>query len=190
MRRRGDNPHTEPNGHRGWGPTAHHVIARSTPAKALESLSTGERKEVLIAAVPSEITEEMLRNLRVTVPAGEDGKAFRKRLQDVDRLAEDTKLNRAHISGYTFFRFAEGDIKAGKHRYLASDGRTYTFHDVPVTGAQERGGYVYVPYLGAKDVAAPQGKGGAETLFASCERNGIPTPTFLPKGVYSPNNRR
>ncbi|MFJ7130297.1 hypothetical protein [Streptomyces sp. NPDC098101] len=73
---------------------------------------------------------------------------------------------------------------------IASDGRTYTFHGVPVTGAQERGGYVHVPYLGARDVVAPAGRGGAETLFASCERNKIPTSTFLPKGVYSPNARR
>ncbi|MGW4727000.1 hypothetical protein [Streptomyces sp. NPDC004291] len=81
VQRRSDNPHAKPNSHQGWDTTAHHVIAHSTLAKALESLSAEERKEVLIAAVPSEITEEMLRNLRVTVPAGEDGKAFRKRLR-------------------------------------------------------------------------------------------------------------
>ncbi|MFJ4870686.1 DUF4157 domain-containing protein [Streptomyces sp. NPDC088757] len=333
VQRRSDNPHAKPNSHQGWDTTAHHVIAHSTLAKALESLTTDQRKEVLIAAVPSEITEEMLKNLKVTVPAGEDGRAFRKRLrrrlvdpttpddateseillreirasfyewqggnqfvgpntsiraepsdakddidydgrflsplgekdfneltslgeqlkdpakrpirkppeqrekileerkketpkerserereetaeilkkilaitrnaevadfdpakwsevetaQDVDRLAEDTKLNRAHISGYTFFKFAEADLKAGRHRYFAADGRTYTFHGVPVTGAQERGGYVYVPYLGARDVVAP---GDGETLFANCERNKIPTSTYLPKGLYSPKGR-
>ncbi|MGW4726999.1 hypothetical protein [Streptomyces sp. NPDC004291] len=167
-------------------PKQREKLAEERKTEKPEERRNRERKET------AEILKEILSLTRNAAVADFDPKQWSEveTAQDVDRLAEDTKLNRAHISGYTFFKFAEGDIKAGKHRYLASDGRTYTFHDVPVTGAQERGGYVYVPYLGAKDVAAPEGKGGAETLFASCERNGIPTSTFLPKGVYSPNNLR
>lgn len=112
--------------------------------------------------------------------------------EGVDRLAADEGLDRAHITGYTHFRFNASDIAEKKHRYLteAATGGGFEFNGKPLNKVQRRGAFVYIPYLTDEQVPAPEGKPGAnrEMVADYCKRTGIPTSTFLPKALYKGRN--
>ncbi|MGZ0235642.1 eCIS core domain-containing protein [Streptomyces sp. CPS1] len=61
---RSKNPHADSGGeHNDWELTAHHIVPHTALKNALEQLSEEDRTDVLIAAVPSKISKDMLRRL-------------------------------------------------------------------------------------------------------------------------------
>ncbi|MCX5381829.1 DUF4157 domain-containing protein [Streptomyces sp. NBC_00083] len=114
--------------------------------------------------------------------------------QTVDELAADLKVNRAHITGYTFFKIPAAAIRAGRYHDLkpAEIGGGYEYYGKPLAGAQARGEWVYIPYLTDEAPPAKEGKGARprQTLRQFCETQNVPTSTYLPKGMYNPHRGR
>ncbi|WP_406508136.1 DUF4157 domain-containing protein [Streptomyces sp. NBC_00212] len=111
----------------------------------------------------------------------------------VDELAADQQLNRAHITGYSFFKLAAADVRAGKyHDFLpAATGGGYEYYGKALTGAQTRGDFVYIPYLTRETPPPKEGKGAGQRqrLDEYCVAQNVPTSTFLPKGLYNPTRK-
>ncbi|MER6120932.1 DUF4157 domain-containing protein, partial [Streptomyces sp. NPDC001743] len=81
QRMRSDNPHASGGAHNGWELTAHHVVAHSQLTGALDSVDPGKRAVLLREAVPEEITDTMLANLKVEIPPHMNRDDFRKRFR-------------------------------------------------------------------------------------------------------------
>ncbi|SEB83435.1 protein of unknown function [Streptomyces misionensis] len=61
---RSKNPHADSGGeHNDWELTAHHIVPHTALKNALEQLSEEDRTDVLLEAVPSKISKDMLRRL-------------------------------------------------------------------------------------------------------------------------------
>ncbi|WUG28411.1 DUF4157 domain-containing protein [Streptomyces sp. NBC_00464] len=82
QRMRSNNPHGVTGGeHNGWELTAHHVVAHSQLTGALNSMDGGKQATLLRQAVPEVITDTMLANLKVKIPAHLNKDDFRTRLR-------------------------------------------------------------------------------------------------------------
>ncbi|MEU9095036.1 DUF4157 domain-containing protein [Streptomyces sp. NPDC048428] len=81
QRMRSANPHAAGGEHNGWELTAHHVVAHSQLSGALDSMDPGKRAELLRRAVPEVITDTMLENLKVEIPAHLNRDDFRTRFR-------------------------------------------------------------------------------------------------------------
>lgn len=150
VQRREDNPYAKPDEHDGWTTTAHHIVAHSTLLGALGRLDEKGRKEVLVAAVPREITTQMLVNLKVTVPEGENTPEFRRDLRK--KLASKDKPDSNQVYGISY-----ADIVSGKHRDFttAASGGGFEYYGGPVNDAQARGHGGATPTSAPVVVSAP-----------------------------------
>ncbi|MFG2721097.1 DUF4157 domain-containing protein [Streptomyces sp. NPDC048416] len=111
----------------------------------------------------------------------------------VDELAADLKVNRAHITGYTFFKLPAAAIRAGSYHDLrpAASGGGYEYYGKPLSEAKDKGEFVYIPYLTNEVPPPKEGKGAKprQSLREFCQVQQIPTSTYLPKGMYNPTRR-
>ncbi|MGW2818437.1 eCIS core domain-containing protein, partial [Streptomyces sp. NPDC001415] len=111
----------------------------------------------------------------------------------VDELAADQHLDRAHITGYSFFKLLAADVRAGRyHDFLpAATGGGYEYYGRALTGAQTRGEFVYIPYLTRETAPPKEGKGARprQTLAEYCVAQKVPTSTFLPRELYNPTRK-
>ncbi|MFI6862024.1 DUF4157 domain-containing protein [Streptomyces sp. NPDC050421] len=82
QRTRSKNPYNVKDAeHHGWELTAHHVVAHSQLAGALDSVDPGKRETLLRQAVPEVITDTMLEELRAKIPPHMNGDDFRTRFR-------------------------------------------------------------------------------------------------------------
>ncbi|MER7727986.1 DUF4157 domain-containing protein [Streptomyces sp. NPDC096323] len=81
QRMRSDNPHASGGAHNGWELTAHHVVAHSQLSTALESVDAGTRAILLREAVPEQITDAMLENLKVKIPPNSNRDDFKTKFR-------------------------------------------------------------------------------------------------------------
>ncbi|MGW0841672.1 eCIS core domain-containing protein [Streptomyces sp. NPDC002787] len=114
VQRREDNPYAKPAEHDGWATTAHHIVAHSTLLGALGRLDENGRREVLAAAVPREITEQMLDNLKVKVPDGANTPEFRRDLRK--KLADQKVPDSENVYGISY-----GDIRQSFFEWQAGN---------------------------------------------------------------------
>ncbi|MEV7902010.1 eCIS core domain-containing protein [Streptomyces anulatus] len=108
----------------------------------------------------------------------------------VDELAADAKLSRAHITKYTFFKLSASDVRGGKyHDFTPAPGGGFAYYGTPLSDAQARGDFVYIPYTTRETPPPKEGKqaGRRQSLKEFCEVQKVPTSTFLPKGLYNPH---
>ncbi|REK85969.1 DUF4157 domain-containing protein [Streptomyces inhibens] len=82
IQRRGENPYAEARQHEGWELTAHHIVPHTALVGALGKLSKEKRAEVLGHAIPETLTDQMLNNLKVVPPAGQDLETFKRELRE------------------------------------------------------------------------------------------------------------
>ncbi|MFJ8311090.1 MULTISPECIES: DUF4157 domain-containing protein [unclassified Streptomyces] len=164
VQRRGDNPYAKPKDHNGWTTTAHHIVAHATLSNALGRLSEAEKLEVLTDAVPKEITEEMLANLKVLVPDSENTLQYRKTLRK--KLADTTIPNNETERGisfadirHSFFEWQAGNQFVGPNTSIRAE-PTANGDDIDTDGK-------YFSSLNTKDF------GTLTTLGARLKEDGI-----------------
>ncbi|GAA3165008.1 MULTISPECIES: DUF4157 domain-containing protein [Streptomyces] len=104
IQRRGENPHAKSADHQGWTTTAHHIVAHSTLTESLDRLGAAEQLDVLTAAIPKELSKEMLANLKIGVPEEKNTPEYLRNLRK--RLADKSVPNSEEEYGVPF-----GDIR-------------------------------------------------------------------------------
>lgn len=126
QRMRSDNPHAAGGAHNGWELTAHHVVAHSQLAGALESVEPGKRAALLRQAVPDVITDTMLENLKVEIPSHLNRDDFRTRLRA--KLVQTGGGDTAHFLGnnlnelrYAFYEWQGGNQFLGPSTSLRAE---------------------------------------------------------------------
>ncbi|WP_405743811.1 DUF4157 domain-containing protein [Streptomyces sp. NBC_01525] len=126
LQRREDNPHAKSADHNGWTTTAHHIVAHSTLKESLGRLDDAEQLDVLTAAIPRDITKEMLANLKVGIPEDKNTPEYRRTLRK--RLADKSVPNSENEYGipfkdirHSFFEWQAGNQFIGPNTSIRAE---------------------------------------------------------------------
>lgn len=117
---RGENPHKQPEPGEDIGgreQTAHHIIGHAKLVAALGELEDGDKRDVLVAAIPSVLTPEMMKNLKVELKyKGEAQKeelaSIREQLVDKEFEGEIYTIHVDDIR-HSFFEWMGGNQFSG-----------------------------------------------------------------------------
>jgi hypothetical protein len=115
---RGENPHKQPGEDIGGRErTAHHIIGHAKLVAALGELEDDDKRDVLVAAIPSVLTPEMMKNLKVELKyKGEAQKeelaSIREQLVDKEFKGEIYTIHVDDIR-HSFFEWMGGNQFSG-----------------------------------------------------------------------------
>lgn len=115
---RGENPHKQPvDDIGGREQTAHHIIGHAKLVASLGELNPEDKKDVLVAAIPSVLTPEMMKNLKVVLKS--EGEAQKEELAFIREQLVDKEFNgeiyTIHVDDirHSFFEWMGGNQFSG-----------------------------------------------------------------------------